>query len=279
MSFFSKFISRKSPIREIERCVIDAIAESLPAQAGIIFRYQVASFNFIQRHSRDKEVNFYIRGLLGKVRVPTKLFINQREARLATVHLASNSAPIRVDAWIVNGHFFSLEFSASPLPAGRFLPKAIRVEIWTDPMRPPLLPTPMPDISNRLHGWVKEFALTHRSSGGFEPLSIGDQSKLVEQLRIELPSEYLQVISQTEGLQFNTWRILGLSSIRTIVRDSDTILVLVEFDEGGILGMRTDDKANLVFLSFTPREEVALPSSFREAVATTLHRLQNPQSR
>ncbi len=99
----------------------------------------------------------------------------------------------------------------------------------------------------------------------FEP--IGDEylENYINRIDSKLPSEYLDIIQQSEGVDFREFSILGISEIRTTGLDDGNYYHLAEFDDG-ILAVKEEEKnGNLYFCHYSGLLE-NLGTDFKKAI-------------
>lgn len=99
----------------------------------------------------------------------------------------------------------------------------------------------------------------------FEPIGAEYLENYINRIDSKLPSEYLDIIQQSEGVDFREFSILGISEIRTTGLDDGNYYHLAEFDDG-ILAVKEEEKnGNLYFCHYSGLIE-NLGTDFKKAI-------------
>lgn len=99
----------------------------------------------------------------------------------------------------------------------------------------------------------------------FEPIGAEYLENYINRIDSKLPSEYLDIIQQSEGVDFREFSILGISEIRTTGLDDGNYYHLAEFDDG-ILAVKEEEKnGNLYFCHYSGLLE-NLGTDFKKAI-------------
>jgi hypothetical protein len=236
---FSLF--RRSKFSPLEQQLLEAVASKLDPAAAALFRGQLADVNLIQRHAQSKEVNSYVKRLGSVRRNPRLQFPNQiLEAKLATVafHTANDRKTMRAEFFLVKGFFFSILFSASPNDVA--MPIVIhQITVDTDPM---LLRSTNADtrrnISISFTGYLADWQRRYQIHKAYEPLPATECDHRLDAIRTRLPSDYLELIHQSDGLDIEDCTIFGLSRIREFAGDDANYYLIAELAGAGMLGVR-----------------------------------------
>tara|TARA_R110002096_G_scaffold423160_1_gene630099 strand:+ start:294 stop:1196 length:903 start_codon:yes stop_codon:yes gene_type:complete len=80
----------------------------------------------------------------------------------------------------------------------------------------------------------------------FEPIGTEYLGNYINRIDSKLPAEYLDIIRQSEGVDFGEFSILGISEIRTTGLDDGNYYHLAEFDDG-ILAVKEEEKSGNVY--------------------------------
>ena len=81
-------------------------------------------------------------------------------------------------------------------------------------------------------GWLAQLIDMDEIKDSFHPIEIELLDKYTEQINSKLPDGYLEVIKQTEGIDSEHYRVLGVSEIYSTGLDDGNYFHLVEFDDG-----------------------------------------------
>lgn len=81
-------------------------------------------------------------------------------------------------------------------------------------------------------GWLTKLTEIDEIMGSWYPIASEYLDNYSKQIDSKLPEGYLELINQTEGLEFKQYRILGVSEIYTTGFDDGNYYHLAEFDDG-----------------------------------------------
>lgn len=268
-SFVSFF---KSNPRAYERKILEKVGSKMGCEARLLFAKQIESKNLVQRHSNDKEVNFY-RMKNGKVENQDEYRFRNRakELNFARVIIKPHATEraLRADLWAVDGFFFSLTFSRAPkveLENGQF--KIVTCELLADVMEEREEGV-TPDGVNQIEfgNLLSRLAESGLLKNVIAPAH-GEETRRFEELwGNKVPSDYLELINESNGFSFNGWMFLGVNS-RYIVLPTQNIIVLAECPTRGALGTVDDDPTHaVVFCDYEKQTIEPIGFSFFEALS------------
>lgn len=80
----------------------------------------------------------------------------------------------------------------------------------------------------------------------FEPIETEFLENFINKIDSRLPQEYIEIIKQTEGVEFMDYSILGISEIRSTGLDDGNYFHLVEFDDG-VIAVKEEDKSGTIY--------------------------------
>ena len=118
-------------------------------------------------------------------------------------------------------------------------------------------------------GFLAELGQKFKITAGFEPIKEEYRGNYTDRVSAKLPAGYLEIIAQSEGVDFSTFQILGASEIRTTALDDGDYYHLAEFDHGIIALKEDDPSGTLYFCGFSGLNE-NLGTDFKEALFKTL---------
>jgi hypothetical protein len=265
------FLGRRHepPLRPLEKILVDALVATLSPEAASIVTRQVQAVNRVQRHSSDKEVNLYLvrRGKPTREGVP--LFpMAVPEVKLATITYAviGEPRPSRVDFWLANGRLFSLAFHESPKKVSPSEVEIRDVKLLVDPMVPAEAPEPRPLTAAALTGWLAEWAHRWQVSDLREPLPPEERAKKLGQIGATVPSDYGELLSQTDGLEIGGCRVYSLSDMREVVMPDATYYILAEMADRGVLALKQGESDGSIYFFAYDANAIPMGVLLREAV-------------
>ncbi len=95
-------------------------------------------------------------------------------------------------------------------------------------------------------GWLTKLAEIDKVKESWYPIGseyLKNYTKLIES---KLPEGYMELVEQTEGLEFEQYRILGISEIYATGLDDGNYYHLAEFDDG-IIGIKEGEKTGKMY--------------------------------
>jgi hypothetical protein len=240
-----------------EECIIEGLQAHLTDRSASQLAQQVAAINKVQRLMDGKEVNLY-QMVSGKSHFNDSLRFPYMtdESLLATIILIEPRRPLqlKVNIWLAKGRIFSLIFDKIPKEffAGRDL-KTIKIEIvdvkvWFDPMSPPI------GSSSRLTGKILLGEPLQRwNAKGLvrdlhPPLSESERTVYLDRLDAQLPLDYLELISQTNGAKVATCTIYEVTQIRQIAWPDVNYYGIAEIEGLGALAVKEGNRDRELYL-------------------------------
>lgn len=193
--------------------------------------------------------------LYGDKKMPPNLkFQNCEENKIATIRFKINDEKYSVDFNSYDGRIWGWKIRPNP----KRIEKLDNIEIiskkvYNDPNENVvnnIEKTEFKTIPN-FGGVIGEIAKVKPIKISFNPL-IPQQIEIFKQkIDSVLPSGYIKIIEQTEGLEFNDFRISGISEIQRTGLDDGDYFHLVEFDYGIIAIKENDKNGELYFCHFS----------------------------
>jgi len=98
----------------------------------------------------------------------------------------------------------------------------------------------------KFNGLIGELNNIQSINQVFEPIGAEFLENYIKKIDSKLPIEYLDIIRQSEGIDFREFSILGISEIRSTGLDDGNYFHLAEFDDG-ILAVKEEDKSGTVY--------------------------------
>jgi len=273
--FLSFVLGKGSGLYPFEICAIEEVVAHLEGEAGLRLKKQVEAINKVQRISGGKEVNLYAMSH-GKPAFDECLRFSSSgdEALLATVSLASLTGEqdkLRMELWLANGRLFSLVFNKRPRDfflaehLRRVQSRIIDVKIWFNPMHP--RDVSRPEKSVPLSGWLKDWYKKGKINGIKVPLSEQERMAALASIDAALPSDYVDIISQTDGAKIGDCTIHGAENIRKIVLENANYYVLVDTElTGGIVVKEGTQDGELYAIDYEDDSLRPIGKSLKDAI-------------
>jgi len=99
----------------------------------------------------------------------------------------------------------------------------------------------------------------------FKPIANEYLQNYIDHIDSKLPAEYLDIVRQSEGVEFGEFTILGISEIWAIGLDDGNYYQLAEFDDG-ILAVKEEEKNGTVYYCHHSGLLDNLGTDFRKAI-------------
>lgn len=264
---------RGPPLKPLEKKLLDVLVAHLSSEAQAVLATQIGQVNLVQRHAGDKEVNLYHMERGKPAWDNVRLFPNaSTETKLARISFAAadKSKPLRVEFWLVHGTLFSLQFTQSPRGIDPERIEIKDVKVLADPMVP-VVAEPRGLIEpDTLRDWPGEWATKWQLTDLREPLSEPQRRQVLEQLDAKLPADYLELVTQTEGLAFDECVVYGLSEVRSVVLPAQNYYILAELADRGTLAVKEGQSDGKIYFVDYEGQEEEMGTSFRAAVERLL---------
>ncbi len=257
----------------LERVLIQALIEALPADASQLLRAQVAQVKKVERLGNWCEVwCIYRRRLSARGIDDPDEFPVKRELELARIHfrVAGHEGQWEARFFAVGGRFRTLLIRPSPRPVSECAEiEIVNVELRGDPMDV-IAVTRKDDEVVKLTGWVREWFERYDGSDVAPPLDEKAVCNAVAAIEASLPMEYWELQKQTDGMTLygnSHVVIFGFLGIDEIHLEADDFYRLAEIiDDGGLAVRRRDYTGTVYFLSYSGADPEPVSRSFRRAV-------------
>lgn len=260
------------PLNSLEKELIGALAGKLSPEAKKILLKQVERIKFVQRHANNKEVNlYYIED--SEASFDERFPLNQPEIKFASISF--NNLLLKkdflVNFWLVHGRLFSLEFNQSPKKLQYKDININYVRILVNPMVPVTTEQRKRIQANVLTGWLKEWSNKWQLTELKEPLLVEQLKSLTNALNVKLPIDYLELVTQTEGMRIDGCLIYGISEVRDLIMPTQNYYILAEIAENGVFTVIQETSDSLIyFISYGDDQQINLGTSFRFAIEQQL---------
>lgn len=275
MMRFGAFRPRQHEIRALL-----ALAELLPANGGSILEQQISELNFWSRQCRNLMIwTWRIEGLKA-VPLPDRLLfpLNDDETihPLGAVTMrrrGANSGPsLRTEVYFVAGRIFELIFDKSPKAVfGTNKPEDADIEvvdatIVVDPTDPGAVSHELLDSPDQLTGWVRDWVEKWGATRLRKPVNDALRQRLISFYDVVLPQDYLELVSQLEGITIKTCSINGLSELDGFVTPSESYYALAMADPTGLFALVRGAPPGIYYIDFEGNEPIPVGDSLVSAV-------------
>jgi hypothetical protein len=276
INFLRRVFSGSTGLYKYEHNIIGEVQSRLGLDAGDRLQKQVEKINKIQRLVERKEVNFY-QMCHGRPAFDDSLrFPDQSdEAILAGMSLVhpEKRTKLKVEVRLAKGRLFSFLFNKSParffagLDLKNLQPEIVDVTIWRDPMQFHIPSVSVSIDEVNLTGWLQELSSEGCVTDLHRSLPDAEREVMLRSIDARLPTEYIDLCAQTEGVKLGTCTVYGMSGIRKVVLPDHNYYLLAEIERKAALAVEEgSQEAKIYFLDFENEEVNPSGLSFKEAV-------------
>jgi hypothetical protein len=257
MGLLDFLLSGRADFYPFEMRIIDAVKSRLDDDAATRLQRQIEVINKIQRLADGKEVNLY------QMRGGKAVFDDERrfpdaadEALLASVNLTGpdERANLKAEVWLAKGRLFSLVFNKPPKQffAGMNLtvaqPPITDVKIWFDPMHPHVPSADKSVDASALRGWLREWHAKGLVADLHAPLPPAECAARIARIDAQLPTDYLELVAQTEGARLAASVVYGVAETRQVVWPEANYYIMAEIEWIGALAVKEGDRNAEIYL-------------------------------
>jgi hypothetical protein len=232
--------------------------------------YRVKTVNHASHGSNWQETSLY-RAFLGKVFHPRKgvIPIPTAEWLLCSLSFTADGLkkPINAKFWVVNGHFFMIQYSASIKKVRHLIPLVTKVEYnLPHPMAASQASEP-PSAENlrRLLGpWAQNLEINNIKP----PEGAEAKAERPKQLEIALPPDYLALMEKCGGFSTRDAEVFGVLDTRLVPGKEGFLCALPEFTDAHYLVVTQEKEIRLIDHEET--EIVRFEGGFLDGLRQTL---------
>lgn len=271
MRFYTGMVQSSTKFSPLEIALLRELQTQLRTDAADLLARQLQRVNLVQRHANGREVCCYSLERGAVSRDPRLQFpADGLEVQLATITFSCPSSERNWVAkfFLVQGFFFSILFDAPP---GEILrcdaPRIERVQINCDPMQEGTLGADARRVAvnPQLPSWISQ--VSNSISEVYEPLNNDSRNRLLQQLDVKLPEDYIELIERCDGLTVGDWTVLGLTQIYAIHQPQGDYYLLAELHGFGVLTVDPRDGL-LYYFSYDESDPLPVGKQFSQALLT-----------
>ncbi len=261
-----------------ERTLFEEVKSFLSRESGVMLQRQIDMINRMHRSSDGRELRFSSvrhgqRHFDDRLRFP----VAANESLLASARLGmpGKRRKLKAEIWLENGRVALLRYDRSPehFFSGEDLravhPDFSEVKIWFDPMQVPSFSAGRAVEISALTGWLHEWHAKGWVSNLQPPLPQTRRAAHLSRIHADLPREYLDLVSQTEGARIRSCLVYGIGAIRQISWPDASYYILAEKVGIGALAVRKGG-SGLQLLHYEDGEATSAGHSFQHALVSLL---------
>ena len=242
---FRKFRSVSNKFNPLERTLLTELQKCLHPKYTDLLTKQLKDINLIQRHSNSREICCYtIKN--GKVfnNPEYQILTDKLEYKFASIEFLKpvNDKKWRADFFLVRGYFFSININPSPIQISNS-DKIIIVSVTdlseSEESRSEIVTELNEGYSFCFPEWLRVFAEHVKSDintcEASLPLNDIGRKKILSEIDVNLPLDYLELTKVCDGLFIGEWIIYGLKDIYEVILDEGSYIVLAERAGRGVI--------------------------------------------
>ncbi len=225
---FSKLFSGRT-INSFERKLLDLAVRYLSPNFESLVRSQIAQINYVQRHTRDKEIMLYcLRKGKPYHEESLKLPFRQGEWKILDVsfHVGGHDLMFKSGLWLVDGFVSSLTFDG-PTTAVQKREDIIidKIEKYEDMFLSEKQPSVLREEDVQ---WLSEKVYPHKLSNIKPALSHEEHQGRLKMIDSRLPDDCIEIFSRMDSFEVGNCRFLGLAGLFHVVTETSNGYVLAE---------------------------------------------------
>jgi hypothetical protein len=231
-------------LRSIESRCLDLYLESLDHEARKRVEKQVQTFDLLHRQQNDKLVLFrYLRKTTIEHAPPIP---NQTtDICVATITLKDGRKKLHCEVIFDEGYLTALLFNKPPRQYNDDMLKVASVKILADILKPSCEQEYISEDDLATHH-LKYLRQVLRLKQVELPVSSDIIKAFVERIPSPLPSDLIELLSETNGFSVGPWRFLGINA-RAIPWPQTTLRVFAE-DDQSMRGLCVDESEDVQIL-------------------------------
>ncbi len=260
------FFKYKTKFYPLESILIEKVIYNAPEIYQDKLRQHIDSVAKIQRHSGYKEINLYPLKE-GKPYYDSALLLPQKDSEnaICTIDFIENNSKVsfRVQAWLVEGFFFTLTFNKSP----KHFIKCDDINIKNIKNDYDCLQLSEKDSTLRVNEDAIKAMLGEYNYARIQPpLSEENKKHYLNKYESIFPKDYLKLLTCCDGLEIDDGIIYGLKTIRQVVAENDNYLLLAEYPGGCLVIPEGSEDGKIYYYDYETHEATFRGNSFVEAL-------------
>ncbi|WP_281235157.1 hypothetical protein [Flavobacterium gelatinilyticum] len=239
---------------KLEKKLLDIFTSMFDPDLAEKIKKQIEYFENKRKWRQYWEKSMSIELYGDKKMSPDLKYSRQDESKIATIKFKVNEEQYSIVFDSYDGRIWGWKIRPNP----KRIQKTDNIEIISkkinnDPNEKVVISiekTKFKTIPN-FDGVIGEIVKVKTIKTAYNPLISQQIETFKRKIDSVLPNGYIQIIEQTEGLEFNDFRILGISEIQRTGLDDGDYFHLVEFDDGIIAVKENDQNGELYFCHFS----------------------------
>ncbi len=236
---------------QLEKNLLSELFELFESDLSNKLKKQIEYFEFKRKWRQywEKSMSMELYGDSNNPLADEFRYYRKDESKLATIRFKVKNEKYSIEFDNYEGRLWG--WKIRPNPKSIMKERSVQVtskKINTDPnsFAQPLFKKEKLKTIPAFSGWLTKLTKTDKIKESFHPISSKYLDNFTKQIDSKLPEGYLELIKQTEGLEFEQYRILGVSEIYTTGLDDGNYYHLAEFDDG-IIAVKEEEKTGKMY--------------------------------
>lgn len=239
---------------KLEKRLLDIFTSMFDPNLADKIKMQIEYFENKRKWRKYWEKSMSIELYGDKKMSPNLKYPRQDESKIATIRFKVNEEKYSIEFNSYDGRIWGWKIRPNPKRIQKIDNiKVISKKINNDPNEKVVISiekTEFKTIPN-FDGVIGEVAKVKPIKTAFNPLIPQQIEIFKRKINSVLPNSYIKIIEQTEGLEFDDFRISGISEMLRTGLDDGDYFHLVEFDDGIIAVKENDKNGELYFCHFS----------------------------
>ncbi|MFH7004199.1 hypothetical protein [Flavobacterium bizetiae] len=239
---------------KLEKKLLDIFTSMFDPDLADKIKMQIEYFENKRKSRQYWEKSMSIELYGDKKMSPNLKYPRRDESKIATIRFKVNEEKYSIDFNTYDGRIWGWKIRPNP----KRIQKTDNIEVISkkinnDPNEKVVISiekTEFKTIPN-FDGVIGEIAKVKAIKTAYNPLIPQQIEIFKRKIDSILPHGYIQIIEQTEGLEFQEFRISGISEIQRTGLDDGDYFHLAEFDDGIIAIKENDKNGELYFCHFS----------------------------
>lgn len=239
---------------KLEKRLLDIFTSMFDPNLADKIKMQIEYFENKRKWRKYWEKSMSIELYGDKKMLPNLKYPRRDESKIATIRFKVNEEKYSIEFNSYDGRIWGWKIRPNP----KRIQKTDNIEVISkkinnDPNEKVVISiekTEFKTIPN-FDGVIGEVAKVKPIKTAFNPLIPQQIEIFKRKIDSVLPNGYIKIIEQTEGLEFDDFRISGISEMQRTGLDDVDYFHLVEFDDGIIAVKENDKNGELYFCHFS----------------------------
>ncbi|MDN5205449.1 hypothetical protein QQ008_28965 [Fulvivirgaceae bacterium BMA10] len=263
---------------KLEEVLVNKLILELEKEAGDRLANQLPYLPKKSRYYFDKSLSLELYGQRQTHRPPDEFLLPVRRSfKLAKINFSIKDKKFSAEFGCYDGRLFDITIRPNPRKYKRRADVIFtKFKLLNDPLREPDLTFEKKSLKNvDFTGYLKTWNQKYILSELFIPIEKNRIPVFENFYGIKLPTEYKELILQTEGLTTDELQIFGISKMSEVSMEDGNYFILAEFngelDLGAVAIKQSKSAKSIYFFNYETNESKRLGTSFKAAIEKLLN--------